>query len=98
MGERDYVLEACEDPMHDPVRFFSHGGEIAPPDQRVGHVTEDSGSYYGSSTLWNWQRGGAQTGLGSASLTCRNSASGQMSAANRLARRHQRTHRSARNP
>ena len=44
MGERDYVLVPMEDLMHDPVRFFSHGGvEIAPPDQRVGHVTEDLG-------------------------------------------------------
>ena len=45
MGERDYVLVPMEDLMHDPVRFFSHGGvEIAPPDQRVGHVTEDLGA------------------------------------------------------
>jgi len=45
MGERDYVLVPMEHLMHDPVRFFSHGGvEIVPPDQRVGHVTEDLGA------------------------------------------------------
>ena len=44
MGERDYVLVPMEDLMHDPVRFFSHGGvKIEPTEKRGGHVTADLG-------------------------------------------------------
>ena len=44
LGERDFVLVPMEDLMHDPVRFFSHGGvKVLPPDQRVGHVTAELG-------------------------------------------------------
>ena len=44
LGERDFVLVPMEDLMHDPVRFFSHGGvKVLPTDQRVGHVTAELG-------------------------------------------------------
>lgn len=44
MGERDFVLVPMEDLMHDPVRFFAHGGvRVLPPEMRVGHVTSELG-------------------------------------------------------
>jgi 2-amino-4-hydroxy-6-hydroxymethyldihydropteridine diphosphokinase len=44
LGERDFVLLPMEDLMHDPVRFFSHGGvEVLPVEQRVGRVTDELG-------------------------------------------------------
>ena len=44
MGERDFVLVPMEDLMHDPVRFFSHGGvDVLQPDDRVGRVTAELG-------------------------------------------------------
>ena len=44
LGERDYVLVPMEDLMHAPERFLAHAGvEVAPREQRVGHVTADLG-------------------------------------------------------
>ena len=44
LGERDFVLLPMEDLMHDPVRFFSHGGvDVLPVEQRVGRVTAELG-------------------------------------------------------
>ena len=44
LGERDYVIVPMEDLMHAPERFLAHVGvEVAPRDERVGHVTSDLG-------------------------------------------------------
>jgi 2-amino-4-hydroxy-6-hydroxymethyldihydropteridine diphosphokinase len=44
LGERDFVLLPMEDLMHDPVRFFSHGGvDVLPVEQRVGRVIAELG-------------------------------------------------------
>ena len=44
LGERDYVLVPMEDLMSDPVRFLAHAGvEVAPVEERVGHVLADLG-------------------------------------------------------
>lgn len=44
IGERDYVIVPMEDLMHAPERFLAHAGvEVAPRDERVGHVTSDLG-------------------------------------------------------
>ena len=43
-GERDYVIVPMEDLMHSPERFLAHAGvEVAPREQRVGHVTAELG-------------------------------------------------------
>ena len=44
LGERDYVIVPMEDLMHSPERFLAHAGvEVAPREERVGHVTADLG-------------------------------------------------------
>lgn len=44
LGERDFVLVPMEDLMHNPERFLAHAGvEVAPREQRVGHVTAELG-------------------------------------------------------
>ena len=44
LGERDYVIVPMEDLMHSPERFLAHAGvEVAPREQRVGHVTAELG-------------------------------------------------------
>ena len=44
LGERDYVIVPMEDLMHSPERFFAHAGvDVAPREERVGHVTSDLG-------------------------------------------------------
>ncbi len=57
------------------VRFFPNGGvEIAPPDQRVGHVTEDLGvitwSSTGSFRASTWRRTNGRVCI--PRLQCRN--------------------------
>ena len=46
LGERDFVLVALEDLMHNPVRFFRFEGvDVKEPEERVGHVTGELGTF-----------------------------------------------------
>ena len=46
LGERDFVLVPLEDLMHNPVRFFRFEGvDVKEPEERVGHVTSELGSF-----------------------------------------------------
>ena len=46
LGERDFVLVPIEDLMHNPARFFRFEGvDVKEPEERVGHVTGELGSF-----------------------------------------------------
>ena len=46
LGERDFVLVPLEDLMHNPARFFRFEGvDVKEPEERVGHVTGELGTF-----------------------------------------------------
>ena len=46
LGERDFVLVPLEDLMHNPARFFRYEGvDVKEPEDRVGHVVAELGTF-----------------------------------------------------